>query len=163
SLTAYREALTRQPYSWVLMAEASRLLTHGLQDAHGGAALARCALGHNPSCSADLWNCLGEALHALGRVEDAHHAFSRALAINPTDAHAAYNLSCAHAARGEHDAALRHAADGLAWDRGGALREALLHKQGEVLSSLYHEAQQRSFGLANRVISPDLRALWAKP
>jgi tetratricopeptide (TPR) repeat protein len=95
--TAYQKALERQPLNWLLMSEIAKFLTFTLKAPESGLAMARQALALNPACSPDLWNTYGNSLFVLGRHADARLAFQRALAINPNDVRAWYNLSFVYA------------------------------------------------------------------
>jgi tetratricopeptide (TPR) repeat protein len=129
--TAYHQAVERQPCNWLLLGEVARFVTFALHSPASGVALARQALALNPACSADLWNTLGDALFALGRIEEARRAFQKALRINPHDVRAHYNLAFVHCQRQEWDQALQAIARGLALDGAGQHREGLLQKQAE--------------------------------
>ena len=66
--------------------------------------------------SAEALNDLGEALHAVGLPADAEARFRDALAHQPDEPRAAYNLACLLQSRGEHAAAtplLRTAVAGM--------------------------------------------------
>jgi tetratricopeptide (TPR) repeat protein len=134
----------------MLMGEVARFLTFGLQSPPSGLRLAREALALNPACSAELWNTLGDALFALGRPGEAHHAFTRALRINPNDVRAHYNLTFVHLQKKDYPAALRTIAQGLALDGAGEYREGLLQKQSEVLGHLAARQRRDAQLLVNR-------------
>src|SRR5262249_25592448 len=68
--TYYQDAIRRQPRNWVLLNEVSMFLTFQMRDPRAGADLAKVALGLNPTCSADLWSTLGDALYELGRTKE---------------------------------------------------------------------------------------------
>ena len=55
------------------------------------------AVALNPTCSAELWNALGDALYEWGRTEEARSAYEKALAVNGADVRARYNLAWVHA------------------------------------------------------------------
>jgi tetratricopeptide (TPR) repeat protein len=149
--SAYREALQRQPKNWMLMDEVAQFLTCGFQDPARGLEMARVGLAFNPSCSANLWNTLGDSLFGLGRVEDARDAFLRALKINPSDVRARYNLACLHVHRKDTAAALATIAEGLAIDEAGVYRQGFLQKQTEVFAQIAQRHQQEGRLRANRV------------
>ncbi|MDB5307993.1 MAG: hypothetical protein JWO38_2195 [Gemmataceae bacterium] len=151
ALAAYRQALERQPYNWALMEEVAHFLTVDLRDAAAGAEMARAALACNPSCSANLWNTLGESLLAVGQREEARQAYVRALEVNAADVRARCNLAAVHTKSGQDDLALQRIAEGLALDRAGGFRERLLAHQAEVLDQLRQQHQQRARRLANRI------------
>src|SRR5262249_28473730 len=65
--TFYNEAMHKQPRNWVLLNEISMFLTFSMRDAKGGIDMAKLALSLNPTCSADLWNTLGDGLYEFGR------------------------------------------------------------------------------------------------
>src|SRR5207247_1035762 len=92
----YREALKMQPYNWVLLNEVSMFLTFSLRDVKAGVELAKVALGLNPSCSAELWNTLGDGLFEWGRTAEARSAYGQALRVNEADVRARYNLAWVH-------------------------------------------------------------------
>ena len=83
--TFYDEALKRQPRNWVLLNEVSTFLTSSLGEIKAGIDMARSALALNPTCSAELWNTLGDGLYELRRTEEARSAYVKALAVNNTD------------------------------------------------------------------------------
>jgi tetratricopeptide (TPR) repeat protein len=151
ALLHYREALARQPFNWLLMTQVGNFLTFALRNPKAGLEMARAALQHNPACSADLWNLLGDSLFVLGRVGEARIAFERALAINGDDVRARYNLAFVHVEAREYAQALARLAEALALDRDGALRQELLNKQAEVLSLLDHDNQRRHLGQVDRL------------
>ncbi len=159
--TAYRVALERAPWDWLVVLEAANFLTFGLKDARAGAELARAGLDLNPCCSPELWNAYGDALYSLGQVERARTAYERALAVNADDVQARYNLAWVFLHHKQHGEALRAIAEGLARDWRGAYRDRLLQKQAEVLADLARRAQQEMQTLMNRVSlhprSPDDR------
>jgi tetratricopeptide (TPR) repeat protein len=147
----YREALALQPRNWVLLAEVSQFLTFSLRDPKAGADMAKVALGLNPTCSAELWNALGDALYEFGRTEEARSAYAKALAVNSADVRARYNLAWVHQRLGDYPAALGRLAEALALDRTGEYRERLLAKQQEVLARLTARHQQEFLLLINLV------------
>src|SRR5262249_49505844 len=151
ALPAYQQALERQPYNWVLMNEVAHFLTFPLRSPAAGLDMARAALACNPSCSADLWNMLGDSLFALGRVEESRQAFRRALEINADDVPARYNLAFVYIRTREYALALQVIAEALALDRARTYREGLLQRQSEVLAQLAQRHQQESLRLANRI------------
>jgi cytochrome c-type biogenesis protein CcmH/NrfG len=133
------------------MHEVAQLLTYGLQNARAGLELVKAALEQNPGCSAELWNMLGDCLFELRRMGDARLAFERALAINPDDVRARYNLAFVHVVMREYRKALVRLAEGLALDRHGVYRERLLHKQNEVLALLVQQSHKRYLGQVDRL------------
>jgi tetratricopeptide (TPR) repeat protein len=151
ALGQYREALARQPFSWVLMHEVAHFLTFANGNAKAGVEMARAGLRHNPGCSADLWNMLGDSLFLLGRMREARLAFEQALAINSDDVRARYNLAFVHTQATEYEQALVRIAEGLARDQMGKFHKGLLQKQAEVLVLLHRQSKQRYLGLADRV------------
>jgi hypothetical protein len=136
ALVQYREALSRQPFSWVLMNEVAHFLTFNAGNPKAGLEMSLVALQHNPGCAAALWNSKGEILFLLGRLGEAGLAFERALEINRDDPRAHSNLALLHTQIGEYREALVDLAEGLAVDRAGMFREWLLDKQVEILGLL---------------------------
>jgi tetratricopeptide (TPR) repeat protein len=149
--TFYREALKQQPYNWVLLNEVSMFLTFSLRDVKAGVELARVALGLNPSCSAELWNTLGDGLFEWGRTAEARSAYEQALRVNEADVRARYNLAWVHQRHRDWEAALAVLAEGLALDRTGEYRERLLQKQAEVLAGLEGRNRQEYLLMLNLV------------
>jgi tetratricopeptide (TPR) repeat protein len=134
--SAYQVALKQMPWNWTLIDEVARYLTFSLRDPAAGLAMSRSALALNPSCSADLWNTLGDSLCMLGRDREALAAFHRALRIRPGDVRARYNLACVHIQRRDHSAALEWIAQGLSLDRTEAYWKGFLRLQSDALEAL---------------------------
>ena len=130
----YRDALQLQPRNWVLLCEVSQFLTFSLREPKRGADMAKVALALNPSCSAELWNALGDALYEWGRTGEARSAYEKALAVNAADVRARYNLAWVHAREREYPQALARIAEALALDKTGEYRDRLLQKQQEVVA-----------------------------
>src|SRR5438105_380364 len=103
----YREALHLQPRNWVLLCEVSQFLTFSMRDPKAGADMAKVALGLNPTCSAELWNALGDALYESGRTAEARSAYEKALTVNAADVRARYNLAWVHTREKEYPAAMQ--------------------------------------------------------
>lgn len=165
--TAYRVALERTPWDWLVILEAANFLTFGLKDARAGADLARAGLELNPCCSPELWNAYGDALYSQGRIDRARAAYERALLVSADDVQSRYNLAWVFLHKKEHAEALRVIAEALARDWRGVWRDRLLQKQAEVLADLVRRAQQEMQTLMNRVSlyprSPDDIAAGPKP
>jgi tetratricopeptide (TPR) repeat protein len=147
----YREALAQQPRNWVLLCEVSQFLTFQLRDPKAGADMAKVALGLNPTCSAELWNALGDALYEFGRTEEARSAYEKALSVNATDVRARYNLAWVHGRLKDYPQALQRIAEALALDKTGEYRERLLQKQQEVIALQTRRHQQEYLLLINLV------------
>ena len=113
--------------------------------------MAKAALALNPTCSAELWNALGDALFELGRTEEARSAYEKALAVNAADVRARYNLAWVQTRLKDYPAALARIAEALALDKTGEYRERLLQKQQEVLALLTRRHQQEYLLLINLV------------
>jgi tetratricopeptide (TPR) repeat protein len=153
--TAYRTALERAPWDWLVILEAANFLTFGLKDARAGAELARAGLELNPCCSPELWNAYGDALYSQGEIDRARAAYERALAVSADDVQARYNLAWVFLHQKEHAEALRVIAEALARDWRGVWRDRLLQKQTEVLVDLVRRTQQEMQTLMNRIsLSP---------
>jgi tetratricopeptide (TPR) repeat protein len=147
----YREALALQPRNWVLLCEVSQFLTFSLRDPKAGADMAKVALALNPTCSAELWNALGDALYEFGRTAEARSAYEKALTVNAADVRARYNLAWVAARERDYPAALGRIAEALALDKTGEYRDRLLQKQQEVLARLTQRHQQEYLLLINLV------------
>jgi tetratricopeptide (TPR) repeat protein len=147
----YRETLNAQPANWVLLNEVSMFLTFSLRDVKAGAELAKAALRLTPSCSAELWSTLGDALFEWGRTAEASSAYRKALAVNESDVRARYNLAWVYQRQRDWPAALQVIAEGLALDKTGEYRERLLHKQTEVLAGLEGRNRQEYLLMLNLV------------
>jgi len=149
--TFYREALDQQPRNWVLLNEISMFLTFNLRDVKAGIDMAKAAIGLNPTCSAELWNTLGDGLYEWGRTEEARSAYHKALAVNSTDVRSRYNLAWVHTRLKDYPAALDMIAQAMSLDKTGEFRDRLLHKQQEVLAHLAQKNQQEYLLLINLV------------
>ena len=116
--------------------------------------LAEAGLELNP-LSPELWNIKGDGLYYLGRDDDAHAAFLRALDLAPDNVRARYNLSFTLARRHQAVAALRLIGEALALDRGDHYRDRLLRQQGEILDQLGRAREIESRCLADRWLPAD--------
>ncbi len=135
----------------MLLAEVSQFLTFSLRDPKAGADMAKVALALNPTCSAELWCTLGDALYEFGRTAEARSAYEKALAVNAADVRARYNLAWVHTREKDFPAALQWIAEALALDKTGAYRERLLQKLQEVLGRQTQRHQQEYLLLINLV------------
>jgi tetratricopeptide (TPR) repeat protein len=147
----YREALHLQPTNWVLLCEVSQFLTFQMRDPKAGADMAKVALRLNPTCSAELWNALGDALYEFGRTAEARSAYEKALSVNGADVRARYNLAWVHTREKDFAAALQRIAEALALDKTGEYRDRLLQKQQEVVGRQTQRHQQEYLLLINLV------------
>ncbi len=147
----YQQALKLQPRNWLLLNEVSSFLTFSMRDLKAAIDMAKLALGLNPTCSAELWNTLGDALFEFGRTAEARGAYQKAMAVNNSDVRSRYNLAWVLAREGDHAAALRHIADALALDKTGEYRDRLLQKHSEVVARLAMRHQTEYFLLINLV------------
>ena len=147
----YHEALCLQRGNWVLLNEISMFLTFSMRDPKAGIDMAKLALALNPTCSAELWNTLGDGLYEFGRTAEARSAYEKGLAVNASDVRARYNLAWVHTRERAYPAALTAIAEALALDKTGEFRERLLQKQQEVLSRLTLRHQQEYLLLINLV------------
>jgi tetratricopeptide (TPR) repeat protein len=147
----YKEALKLQPRNWVLMNEFSMFWTYQMRDPKAGLDLAKLALSLNPTCSAELWNTLGDALYELGRNGEACAAYLRATAVNDSDVRSRYNLAWVFTRAKRYPDALKYIAEALALDKTGQFRERILQKLNEVLAKLTVRNQQEYLLLINLV------------
>jgi tetratricopeptide (TPR) repeat protein len=149
ALTAYHQALERQPGNWILLHEIAWFLTYGLRNPTAGVAMAKAAVELNPACSAELWNTLGDAYYEMGKYAEAKSAYLRALRVNPSDVRGRYNLAWVRVIERRYAAALTLIAEALGLDETGEYYERLV----KVLTRLAQRNQHRQFLLANRVSS----------
>ena len=149
--TYYNKALERQPRNWVLLNEISMFLTFQLRDPKSGIDMAKVALALNPTCSAELWNTLGDGLYEFGRTVEARSAYLKALAVNSSDVRSRYNLAWVYTREKNFPAALQMLAEAIAFDKTGEFRDRLLHKQQEILAHLSLRHQQEYLLLINLV------------
>jgi len=147
----YQEALDRQPRNWVLLNEISMFLTFSMRDPKAGIDMAKCALALNPTCSAELWNSLGDSLFEFGRYAEARSAYLRALQVNESDVRARFNLAWTYQREKNYPAALEMLAQALALDKMGQYHERILQKQQELLLQLRQRHQQEYLLLINLV------------
>jgi tetratricopeptide (TPR) repeat protein len=147
----YREALASQPWNWVLLNEAAQFLIFSLRDVKAGIELAKVALGLNPTCSAELWNTLGDGLFEYRRYAEARSAYRKALQVNQSDVRARYNLAWVYQREKNYPRALAVIAEALALDKMGQYRERLLQKQQEVVAQQVQRHQQEHLLLVNLV------------
>jgi tetratricopeptide (TPR) repeat protein len=149
--TYYREAIDRQPGNWVLLNEVSTFLTFQLRDPKSGIDMAKAALALNPTCSAELWNTLGDGLYEFGRTAEARSAYLKALAVNASDVRSRYNLGWVYAREKNYPAALASIAEAMAFDKTGEFRDRLLQKLQDVLAHQNAKNQQDYLLLINLV------------
>jgi thioredoxin-like negative regulator of GroEL len=153
ALTAYHQAIERQPGNWILLNEVAGFLIYTLRNPAAGVAMAKAAIELNPACSAVLWNTLGDAWFEMGKMPEAKGAYQRALRVNGADVQARYNLAWVYLNERRYQAALAVVAEALALDETGEYWERLVKKQNEILGRLQQRNQQKQFLLANRVSS----------
>jgi len=149
--TFYNEALELQPRNWLLLNEISMFLSFSLRDGKAGIDMAKSALALNPTCSAELWNTLGDGLFEFGRIEEARSAYLKALRVNESDVRARYNLAFCHERARNYLAALEMIAEALALDKVGEYRERLMQKLKEVMELMGRRYQQEYLLLINLV------------
>ncbi len=147
----YHQALKVQPRNWVLMNEISSFWTFQMRDPKSALDMAKVALALNPTCSAELWNTLGDALYEFGRTGEARGAYQKAMAINESDVRSRFSLAWVHAREKDYPGALERIAEALALDKMGHYRERLLQIQQEVLQHLALRNQQEYLLLINLV------------
>jgi len=142
ALTAYRQALNRQPRNWALLTEVADFLAYTLGDYAGALPLSDTAIELNPFWP-DLWNTRGDCLYFLKQFDDAHEAFERALALNPDNVRARYNLSFTWCERHRLPEALRVIAEALFLDKTGRFRDRLLQQQSGILARVARAEKER--------------------
>lgn len=151
ALDYYHQALKLQPRNWVLMGEISTFLTYQMRTPKAAIDEAKLALELNPTCSADLWNTLGDALFEAGRTTEAGGAYRKAMAVNESDVRSRWSLAFVHARDKDFAGALHCIADAFALDKMGQHRDRLLAKQADVLQHLALRNQQEYLLLINLV------------
>lgn len=150
SLDAYRAALEHTPRDWHLLGEIAEFVGLMVRDHASGVQIAQRALELNPWTSAWLWNILGDCLYYLDRHRDAHEAFLKAEAIDPSDARTNLNLAHTYAWLGQHAAGLAAIARGLAHDK-GSYRARLIQQQERILGVIAGQQTAAHEQLARRL------------
>lgn len=140
--SSYQLAAEQQPANWVLFNEIAQFLTFSFGSGKAALKIIKQALRFNPTCSADLWSTLGDALFELGRISDSRLAYRRALEINPSDVRARYNLAWVYSREKQLKEALAMIAEAIDLDKTGQFRDGLLKKQAEVLAQLTQRNRQ---------------------
>ena len=140
AISAYVEALRRQPHNCYLLEEAAWFLSQTNIDCRTGLQLAEAALAKNP-ISATSYNVYGDCLFHLGRMDEAHAAYGCALELDPDSVVACCNLVQTYTYYRDYPAALRMVAHGLACDRLGEYQDRLLKAQAEVIQALARKRQ----------------------
>lgn len=141
ALDAFERHLEWCPTDWHQLAEAAQLLLQQFGQTAEALELANAARLLNPWSSTLVWNVYGSALFLSGSLEEAETAWTKAAEIDQKDPSTWLNFAFLHVARGQPQRALEAIASGLACDRSGELRAALLQKQAEILSG---QSQQRT-------------------
>lgn len=150
ALVAYEKALKKQPYNWVLADEVARFLMTKFDDYEAAMQMSQHGLTLNPSCSASLWNNLGDCRKAL-KLPHARECFEQALKIDPDDPRGHFGLGLVLATENEYAAALHKYADALVRDKNNDYSERIQAKQNELLTRLRNRWERESRNLANRV------------
>lgn len=150
ALVAYEKALKKQPYNWVLADEVARFLMTKFDDYEAAMQMSQHGLTLNPSCSASLWNNLGDCRKAL-KLPHARECFERAVKIDPDDPRGHFGLGLVLATENEHAAALHKYADALVRDKHNEYAERIQTKQEELLTRLRNRWQREARNLTNRV------------
>jgi len=158
ALEQYSAALELQPYNWSVMCEVAQFLIFEMRNFQAGVDMALAGLALNGSCSAELWNVLGDGLFCLERIGEARDAFLRALEVDPDDTRARFNMADYFISINDLVSAMKAVVDGLLHDRWCEYRERLLQKQAEILGRIAarHEMEVRFLaGRVNRRIAAD--------
>jgi tetratricopeptide (TPR) repeat protein len=133
------------------MSEISAFLTFQLRNPKEAIDMVKVALSLNPTCSAELWNSLGDALYEWGRPAEAKTAYLRAASVNENDVRSRYNLAWACVRLRDFESALEAIAKALVLDKLGQYRDRILQKQSEILAHMALRNQQEYLMLINLV------------
>ncbi|MEL6348091.1 MAG: tetratricopeptide repeat protein [Myxococcota bacterium] len=114
-VSAYQAALAMEPGNWSLLTEAADAIYRRLQDPAQAYELVRRSLAINPCYQAVAWDLLGEMFLDAGEMDQSQKAFERARQINPEHARVHAGLARLHHTRGEIEAAVKSAAEAVAW------------------------------------------------
>lgn len=125
-LEGLRQAIALEPTDWTLHWEAARVALERLGRADIAHVIALRAVELNPNYSPDLWCVLGDALHVLGRRDEAIAAFANGLATHPRHVRSLWSLAWVEAERGRHGQAFELLGQALRWDRAGQWRAEIL-------------------------------------
>lgn len=162
ALDLFERHLAWCPTDWHQLTEAAQLLLQQFGQPAEALELANAARQLNPWSSTLVWNVYGSALFLTGALAEAEAAWTNAANIHSREPSTCLNFAFLHAARGEPEKALDAIAKGLACDRTGELRAALIQKQSEVLATQSQlrtaytdRLTRRHRGLADAIRPPD--------
>jgi len=131
----FAEALQRCDQNWSVAGEWVHCANKAGEPVPSVLKIARRGLDMNPSCSADLWNELGDTLLRDERYQEAEDAYRAAVRIDPRHARSYYNLARTYEARKDYAAALRAIGESLSHDQDGSHTDLLLQTQSELLTA----------------------------
>lgn len=162
ALELFERHLEWCPTDWYQLAQAAQLLMQQFGQVEEAIELASEAVRLNPWSSTLVWNIYGATLFSHQDYEGAVDAWNKALEIHPEDPSTWLNFGYLYAVQGQKELALHAIAKGLAYDRNGHLRSALLHKQAEIIDQgLQQEVSKldRS-GRRHRTLTDAFRSLY---
>ncbi len=135
ALELFERHLKWCPTDWFQLAQAAQLLMQQFGQVAEASELASEAVRLNPWSSTLVWNIYGSALFSNEDYDGATDAWNTAIEIHPEDPSTWLNFSYLYVLRDQKELALQAIAKGLAYDRNGQLRSALLHKQAEIIDA----------------------------
>lgn len=159
ALEVFERHLKWCPTDWHKLAEAAQLLMQQFGQLSEALELAEEACRLNPWSSTLVWNVYGSILFSMGAFDQAERAWQSAADIWPGDPSIWLNFSYLYSAQGAYEKALSALAKGLARDRSGGFRAALLQKQSEILGIQYqqHSAYGDSLTRRHRMLVDAIR------
>lgn len=130
---SYARAHELAPENWYVLLDWAEFEHAGCADPDVAIELAGRAAAMNPTGAPIIHGVLGEALAAVGRTQEAAAAYGEALRLHADDIRARVGLACLHAFAERFDEAIVELGAAIVCDRGGANRDLLLARLGQVL------------------------------
>ena len=148
--SAYLDALRLQPENWAIMEEIASVFLMATEDYDAAIDMADQGLVRNP-VSAGLWRARGEALLALGRLQEARIAYEHLAVLAPTVAGSWRCLAELCVAEDDLKGALEAVATALSHDHDCEEQDALLDIQKTVLQAMALKHHSVLTGTANQM------------
>lgn len=142
----YEKIIASHPALWNVLTGWAGCELHLRKNPARALELATRAVAINPTCSPRVWNEYGDALYALGRLQEAHEAFERAVAIWDRDARGWANLTWTLYDLERHDEALDAANRALKLDTRQVHHEGVLQKVRKIMEFRGHVAKAKELG-----------------